>query len=529
VEDQYFSFKDTVRVLARRPRPIFVLALIGLLLGAAYGVTMPSLATARALVLLPPAPASYSGLPTRDVSTETAIVLSAVVLVPAGKNAGLSLPYSTLQKRVSATGLTDDIIQVTAAASNGQAAQKLANAVAQEFVSYSSSQASLYQSGEATVWGSQARDIQSQINNLNKEISNTQKAMASLSPSSALYQSDQSLVDTLNSTEANSSLQLRVVESEIDQAELSSSTPGSGIVILQRATTAQVSSILRIPKLAGIGLAFGLLIGAIAAFAAGRLDKRVRLRDDIARAAGAPVIASISAASTNRADNLLGVLEHFDPSVSDKGNLRRLLDELDIPKQSLRSEGSALNGSGTSDGVDIEALVIARDEKAVVVTTEIAAFAAKMGVPVALVVGSSTVSTQQLAIACAARDPLDLGAPRPNLITYASAPESPPQGVSLSVTLEIVDPKTLDVSDQEAGSKPKAERRTYSILVVSPGSATFADIQVVALAAQHRGRPLLGIVVAGSDQSDKTSGQLVQRRLGSHGGRQLAPVRSAAR
>jgi capsular polysaccharide biosynthesis protein len=529
VEDQYFSFKDTLRVLARRPRPILVLGLIGLLLGAAYGVGIPALATARALVLLPPAPASYSGVATRDVSTETAIVMSAVVLVPAGKNAGLSLPYATLEKRVSATGLTDDIIQISAAASSGSVAQKLANAVAQEFVSYSTSQASLYISGEAAVWQTQAGKIQGEINNLNKEISNTQKAMTSLSPSSALYQSDQSLIDTLDSTEANNALQLRVVDSEIDQAQLSSSTPGSGIVILQRATTAQVASVLRIPKLAGIGLAFGLLIGAIAAFAAGRMDKRLRLRDDIARAAGAPVIASVSAASVNRADDLRGVLEHFDPSVSDKANLRRLLDEFDIPQQSRRADGPALNGSNASAGVDIEALVVVRDEKAVVVTTEIAAFAAKVDIPVALVVGSSTISTQQLAIACAARDPLDLGAARPNLITYASAPESAPQGVSLSVTLEVVDPKTLDVSDQEVSANPKSDRRAYSVLVVSPGSATFSDIQVVALAAQHRGRPLLGIVLAAPDQSDKTSGQLVQRRLGTQGGRQLAPVRSAAR
>ncbi|MFZ0664732.1 MAG: hypothetical protein WAM97_03190, partial [Acidimicrobiales bacterium] len=469
MEEQNFSFRDSIRIVARRPRHVLIVAVIGLLLGAGYAVSAPALATSKALVLLPPSANSASGLPTQDTATEVAIAQSARVLVPAAAAIGLRLPYATLQKRVSITNVTPDIIQIQAAASSGPVAVKLANSVAEEFVAYSSNQASVYATGQEGLWNAQATGLQNEISDLNKQIANTQAQMTTLASNSPAYRSDATLLDTLNDSLSNNTLQLRVVESEINQAELSTGTPGSNIIVLQGAKQAQSPSGLRIPKTAGIGLGIGLLIGMIVAFARGRSDRRVRQRDDIARAAGVPVLASVSAAAVNRSANLLEILEHFDPSIADKASLRRLLDDLEVPKRGSRTDSAPMhNGSGrVADGVDVQVITVSNDHKAVVATTEIAAFAAKVGLPVALVVGTSTDSTQQLAIACAARDPLDLGAVRPNLITYATAPDAAPQGVSLTVTLEMVDPRTLDVSDTT--QRPaQTERRSYTVLVVSP-------------------------------------------------------------
>lgn len=531
MEEQNFSFKDSIRIVARRPRHILVLGLIGLLLGAGYAVSMSALATSKALVLLPPSANSASGLPTQDTATEVAIAQSAAVLVPAAKAIGLKLPYGTLEKRVTVTSVTPDIIQIEAGAPTRSVALKLTNAIAQEFVTYSSSQASLYATGQEDLWRGQAAGLQNSINTYGKEIANTQEAMTQLPSNSQLYQSDAASINTMKAASANSALQLRLVESQINQAQLSTTTPGSSIIILQAAKQAQSPSGLRIPKTAGLGLGLGLFIGVIVAFASGRSDRRVRQRDDMARAAGVPVIASVSAAAVNRSASLLEVLEQFDPSIADKASLRRLLDDLEVPRRGSRADNTSQhNGSGrVADGVDVEMITVSNDHKAVVVTTEIAAFAAKIGLPVALVVGTSTESTQQLAIACAARDPLDLGASRPNLITYASAPDSAPQGVSLAITLEMVDPLTLDVSDTTE-RQAHTERRSFTLLVVSPGIAKPEELQVIALSAEHQGRPLSGIIVSAPDPSDRTSGQSTHRRLsGPSGTRQIAPFRSAAR
>ncbi len=236
-------------------------------------------------------------------------------------------------------------------------------------------------------------------------------------------------------------------------------------------------------------------------------------------------------------DDLLRVLESFKPSVSDKANLRRLLDELGVHKYGARPEmglhsqnGAGQNGSSVHhEPVDVAAVVLAGDLKAVLAITELPAFAADLGLAVALVVDGSSESTQQLSIACAARDPLDLAAPRPNLLTFASTPAKAPEGVSLTVTVEVVDPVTIDVGD-EGSPRPASERRQSSILVVSSGFATPEDLEVIALASEHQGRPLAGVVVADPERSDNTTGQQQPRRvMGPSGPRQLAAIRSSNR
>jgi hypothetical protein len=287
----------------------------------------------------------------------------------------------------------------------------------------------------------------------------------------------------------------------------------------------------------------GLFVGMVVAFGVGRKDRRLRLRDEIARATGAPVLASLSAVRHQTSEELLGLLDHLEPNVIDKANLRRLLDELGVERRPGLDEAvSSQNGqkgqiapngqngqSAHHDGVGVHAIVLAGDDQAVAAASEIPAFAASIGLPVALVVAGSSASTQQLAIACAARDPLEVGAARPNLLTYASTPGKAPGGVALAVTLEVVDPLTLDVGDVEPATGVPGRHET-ALLVVSSGYAKPEDLEVVALAAEHHGRPLLGVVIAGPESSDKTSGLLQPRRaIGAKGPKQLAALRSANR
>ena len=510
---------------------------IGLIVGLGYGITVPSLVSAKSLVLLPASASNSSGVPARSISTDVQIAMTPAILNPAAKVAGVSLPYTTLVHQVTVTGVTNDVLQFVAKAPTASQAERFANALATTFDTYAANQASLLSSSSVAEWSQEIQQYQSQVNNLQGQITATQKRINTDGPQAAA--SDQAFLDSLVSSQ-NADLQLiKLVQSDISLAQISGASPTTGAVVLQRATTAISPSAVRIPMFGVIGLLIGLLIGVAAAFGIGRRDRRLRLRDEISRAAGASVIASLSAVHRPKSEDLLRLLDHFEPSVIDKANLRRLLDELGVERRSTHGDspisqnGSSVhheNGSSVHhEGVGVHAIVLAGDDQAVAAAVELPAFAASLGIPVALVVTGSNSSTEQLAIACAARDPLEVGATRPNFLTYATSPGKAPGGVSLAVTLEIVDPITLDVADIE----PTAEvpgRRESALLVVSSGFAKPEDLEVVALAAEHHGHPLAGVVVADPEPSDKTSGLQQPRRLnGPNGPRQLAELRSTSR
>lgn len=537
MDEQVLSLRDSLRVVLRCRRIVAVLCLVGLVLGIGYAVAVPDLYSAKAEVLLPPAPYSSSGVPTRDIQTEVDLVTTPGILNPAAKAAGVNLPFSTLQHRVSASGPTDSLVQIVVKAPSAAQAENLANAVANQFVIYTSTQNMILQTGEAQALNAQEQQLQTAISGDKSQITTTQEALHSDTPGSQSFTNDQALLSTLTKARDDAASELKTVQTTLSLATEAGNASTSGAQVVQQATSATQPSVLRIPEFGLIGLAGGLFVGTCAAFAIGRRDRRLRKRDEIARAAGAPVLASLTPARLTRSEDLLQVLENFQPSVRDKANLRRLLDELGVHKQGVRNEAAhAQNGAAGQNGstaytgaVEVTAIVLAGDHKAVAAVTELPAFAASLALPVALVVEGSNESTQQLSIACAARDPLDLAAPRPNLLTYASTPAKPPEGVSLTVTVEVVDPVTLDVAD-ESNSASTSDRRQSAVLVVSSGFATSEDIEVVALAFDHQGRPLSGVVVADPDRSDKTSGQPQPRRvMGPNGPRQLAALRSTNR
>jgi capsular polysaccharide biosynthesis protein len=539
VDEQIFSFRDTFRIIFRYRRVAAALGLVGLLAGLIFAIAVPQLTSAKSLVLLPDA-SSNSGVPVRSVATDVQIAMTPTILVPAARAAGVSLPFTTLIHRVVITGLTDDVMQVVAESSSGTQAERLADAIGTTFDSYASTQAGLLSSSFVTYWRNQATTYEAQIALLTKAIATDQSAMSAQRPGSAAAASYASIIANDTTDLNNTNLDLKAVNLDIAQAQLNGSSPSSGAIVLERATTVTKPSALRIPTFGLIGLLIGLLVGMVAAFGVGRKDRRLRLRDEIARATGAPVLASLSALRHQTSEDLLGLLDHLEPNVIDKANLRRLLDELGVERRPGHDEAvssqngqngqSAQNGSSAHhDGVGVHAIVLAGDDQAVAAASEIPAFAASIGLPVALVVAGSSPSTQQLAIACAARDPLEVGAARPNLLTYASTPGKAPGGVSLAVTLEVVDPVTLDVGDVEPAIGVPGRHET-ALLVVSSGYAKPEDLEVVALAAEHHGRPLLGVVIAGPESSDKTSGLLQPRRaIGANGPKQLAALRSANR
>jgi len=137
MDEQVLNLRESLHIIRRYPWLLVALALVGLLGGLAYTLVSPAMDSATALVELPPSPLQPgSDVPTRDIATEVAIATTQGVLDPAARSIGLHLGYSTLQRRVGVTALTDDVVQITAQGSTPRAAEALANAVAAQFIAY---------------------------------------------------------------------------------------------------------------------------------------------------------------------------------------------------------------------------------------------------------------------------------------------------------------------------------------------------------------------------------------------------------
>lgn len=115
---------------ARRYRMIIVAcAVLGLAAGTMLTVLRPPLYHSRALVVLPTSAAKYIG-------TQVVIASSQPVLTGAQSSLHPPVPLSTLLARVQTNSVTSNVVGVTAGAKDAAAAENIANAVADSYVSY---------------------------------------------------------------------------------------------------------------------------------------------------------------------------------------------------------------------------------------------------------------------------------------------------------------------------------------------------------------------------------------------------------
>jgi capsular polysaccharide biosynthesis protein len=171
--------------------------------------------------------------------------------------------------------------------------------------------------------------------------------------------------------------------------------------MLQPATAATKGSLVaHLLILGGLGALAGFLIGAIAALAKNRGDRRLRERDEIANAIGVPVLASLPVRHPSDAGHWSELIEEYEPSVVHAWQLRTALRYLGEPKL-MSPNGS--NGHGFS----VTVVSLASDRGALALGPQLAAFAASLGIPTALVIGpqqeDETNVTAALRTACAAQ------------------------------------------------------------------------------------------------------------------------------
>jgi len=255
----------------------------------------------------------------------------------------------------------------------------------------------------------------------------------------------------------------------------------------------------------GLGVLVGVLIGVMAALAISRSDRRLLQRDQIANAIGVPVLASLPAHHPSDAARWTRLLEEYEPSVVHAWQLRTALRYLG------QADATSANGSN-GDSLSVAVLSLSSDRGALALGPQLAVFAASLGIPTVLVIGpgdeTATNVTAALRTACAAPPPPS----RSSLLRVAVADHYDMPWRQPGAKLTVI----VTVLDGRAPRTAQTIRTSATVLGVSAGAVTAAQLAGVAVSAAADNRQIDGLLVADPDPADLTTGRVPQLRRPAH-------------
>jgi capsular polysaccharide biosynthesis protein len=490
VTEQPLNLRASLQEMRRRRLLIIVVAAVCGIAGLAYGLFTPAKETAVALVLLPPPTAptagnsgntGNTGATGNSINTNALIAKSTPVLAAAGAKVSPPLGASGVKKLVTVTPLSGQILQIQAQDRASTYAVQLANAVAASYVTYIGNLQGSTEQAAVTALQHESDLLTEQINDLQSQIDTVTSRVASEGAGSSAGQQDTDLLGSLRSEQNQVSLELNRVTGQITNAQLETGSTVNTTRILQRATTQPASKDGLAIELAIVGILIGLLGGT--AFVLIRLQRgrRLRLRDEIARVAGAPVIASLEAPRCITLFDWRTLLEER-PRAIDEWALRHLLRT--IP-----------TGVGRPQAVRV--LSFADDSPAMTTGPRFALQAAGSGTPTALLpedpVGPSRTSLAPLRAAFTGVQPVGRGLPI--TVGLGDTDEAP---YTLIVTVAIFDGTSANLTSTDA----------INLLSISPNFVTADELAQLALTVADSGFVLDGVVVVNPEPTDNTTGSM---------------------
>ena len=498
---------DTGRVLwllRRRPWLLAAFVLIGALIPAAVIFSRPKSYTSTSMVLVPNSEASANGsggstgTTSNSNITDSAIAESAAVLGVAGSKVSPQVTIQSAQHSVSAAPVGTNLVQITASGSSPRAAEALANAVANQLVVFVTS--ADVSSGSSALAGleSLAAQMTAQVNKYDQEIQLEQAAIAKATPQSAAAQQETQLLGSLTAAQANTSLQLQSVNSEIASAKLNNAATNGGTEVIQHASPATGPSLLSRALPIVIGALVGLLIGGTYIVLRQR-KTNLTSRDEIAAVAGVPVVLSFSVGhmSSSKSSEWLTLLREHEPAVTELWNVRKVLNHLDAPE---------------AGGRVVTIITLADDTPSMAAITSFAVASAAMDIPTSLVLTSDDPGSRGLSDAC---DRLTAGGElaRPHLRLCKGSPTVGQDESALTIISIVLDP--------EQPILPAFVARGMVLLAISAGFVDQDELARVLIAIGHENLSVRGLIVTNPVSGDRTLGSLPS------GNEQLAQFRQS--
>jgi capsular polysaccharide biosynthesis protein len=451
MSQQALDLRRVIQIVRKHKKIFGVVAILGLLTGAAYAALKPPTISSNALVVLPELFAQSaqsaalnsgdsSGTSDTYMATQVVIAGSDAVLADALPHVSPAMSLQALQRNVRIISMDgSSIISITASGSTAAQAESAANAVANSYIAYTNS-------GTNPIGIAYANSGTNPIGNV----------------------SDNSVTNPVKKLSAK---------------------------MLESAAAATRSNIPeRIVFYGLLGVLAGAVAGFIGSLAVGRNDRRLVERDAIANSIGAPVLVSLPVGRPADAASWAKLFDEYEPPDVHKWGLTRLLQQFGITDAGA---GNGARGRGSS----LTVVSLASDPKALALGPQLAAFAASQGIPTALVTGpqQDVNATATLRTACAA----PTGAPERRKLLQLVVSDDGHLGQVQAAFVVVV-----TVVDGRAPSMPGTARTAATVLGVSAGVATADQLARAAMAAATDDREIAGILVADPEPTDQTTGRI---------------------
>ncbi|HEY3954323.1 MAG TPA: Wzz/FepE/Etk N-terminal domain-containing protein [Streptosporangiaceae bacterium] len=267
---------DYVGVVRRRWWVVLVLFCVGMAATLAYLVVTPAVYIATAAVYVDPTGAyhnnqvadSRTGGPL-NLDTEAQVIVSGAVAGAAGQLMHSPRTAGELSQHITVTvPPNSEILDISCTGPSGAQAAACANAFAQAYLQHRSSSAS-------TLLNQQIDALQDTVNTLQKPVATLNTRITALTPSSADRVSDETQLRSYHS-------QLRLLNSQKSFLQREAADVNGGHVITE-AIPATHPDTPRRSLVVPSGVAGGLALGLLGAFAWDRRDKRIRGAKDAER------------------------------------------------------------------------------------------------------------------------------------------------------------------------------------------------------------------------------------------------------
>lgn len=485
--------------LRRRARFWCTTALAGLLAGLGFYLNSPPSYRASASVLLTAGP--YENVQTAE-NNDQAIAQSPAVAELALRKLGLQESAGSFVGSYSAAPITERVMTITVSAPSSDQAVLRANAVATAFLQFRADDMRTEQRLMLASLNQQVSQAEQRLSSINRQISQ----LSAQSASSA----QQSQLKTLQAqrTQAAGAL-YNLQQAAISSQETNGSataTAVQGSVVLNAAAPLPHSR-LKPPLFdAAIGLVVGLALGVGIVVIQALVSDRLRRRDDVAQALGAPVRLSVGSIRMNR------WLPAFSrQSAARHADVQRIAAHLDrvVPR---KSQGVATLAVVPVDDLRVPALSVvslalscAGQGKQVVVADLCS------GAPAARLLGAEGPGVRavnargtSLVVAVPERDdllpvgPLDRGSARAQRSSFTEAVAAACASADLMLTLVIIDPSL--------GGEHLATWATDAVAVVTAGRSSGEKIHGVGELVRLSGTHLVSAVLVGADKTDESLG-----------------------
>lgn len=483
--------------LRRRIRFLCAIAVAGLLVGLGVSMAHPAAYQASATLLLTPDPGQQTG---EEMPNDVAIMLSNTVAERAMHELGLPAADS-LVGTYAAKQITDRIMTITVNAPSSGEAVRRANALAAAFLRFRAGQ---LQAQQNLVLGALSHQIaQSQQN-----VASLASQIAGLSGQPATP-SQQARLKTLRAQRRGALNTLAGLQGSMANYQVTTTSAVAGSAVLDPAApTAREPGPMgkgtRIPVFyAVMGLIPGLALGALLVVVMELASDRMRRREDVARALGAPVRLSVRSRLPGRRGR--------GPAAAGGADARRIAAHLRgaVPASSRGPAALAVvavdNARAAALPLVSLALSCAREGLRVVLADlsggSHAARLAGAGEPG---VRPVSVDGASLVVAVPGRDdpmasgPLRQGAPRARTAPGGEALADACASADLVLALLALDPAL--------GADHLATWATDAVVVVTAGRSTWAKLHAVGEMIRLAGTRLASVVLIGADPADESLG-----------------------